>query len=60
VLHRPAVFTAPAFGMRLVLGEAADELALASLRVVPRVLQDAGFTFRHLTVRDALTAATER
>jgi uncharacterized protein (TIGR01777 family) len=60
VLHRPAVFTAPAFAMRLVLGEAADELALTSLRVVPAVLQRAGFTFRHPMVHDALAAAVER
>jgi uncharacterized protein (TIGR01777 family) len=60
VLHRPAVFTAPAFAMRLVLGEAADELALASLRVVPAVLEGNGFTFRHPTVRDALAAAVDR
>jgi uncharacterized protein (TIGR01777 family) len=60
VVHRPAVFTAPSFGMRLVLGEAADELALTSLRVVPRVLEEAGFAFRHPTVRDALAATAER
>jgi uncharacterized protein len=60
VVHRPAMFTAPAFGMRLVLGEAADELALTSLRVVPRVLEEAGFAFRHPTVRDALAATAER
>jgi uncharacterized protein len=60
VVHRPAMFTAPAFGMKLVLGEAADELALTSLRVVPRVLEEAGFAFRHPTVRDALAATAER
>ena len=60
VLRRPAVFTAPAFGMRLVLGEAADELALASLRVLPRMLEEAGFAFHHPTVRDALSAAVEQ
>jgi uncharacterized protein (TIGR01777 family) len=60
VVNRPAMFTAPAFGMRLVLGEAADELALTSLRVVPRVLEEAGFAFRHPTVRDALAATAER
>lgn len=59
-LGRPAVFTAPAFGMRLVLGEAADELALTSLRVLPAVLGRAGYQFRHPTVRDALAAAVGR
>lgn len=59
-MHRPAVFTAPAFGMRLVLGEAADELALTSIRVLPGVLERAGFRFRHPTVADAMAAAAAR
>ena len=60
VLGRPAVFTAPAFGMRLVLGEAADELALTSIRVVPAVLDGAGFPYRHGTVREMLATAAEQ
>lgn len=57
---RPAVFTAPAFGMRLVLGEAADELALLSQRIVPARLQAAGYRFHHHTIDDALGAALTR
>jgi uncharacterized protein (TIGR01777 family) len=60
VLGRPTVFTAPAFGMRLVLGEAADELALTSIRVVPAVLDGAGFRYRHPSVREMLAAAVEQ
>lgn len=60
VLGRPAVFAAPAFAMRLVLGEAADELALTSIRVVPAVLDGAGFQYRHGSVREMLAAATDR
>jgi uncharacterized protein (TIGR01777 family) len=56
-MGRPAVFTAPAFGMRLVLGEAADELALLSQRVLPEVLLGNGFPFRHTRVREALSVA---
>ncbi|MHA6781556.1 TIGR01777 family oxidoreductase [Pseudonocardia saturnea] len=55
-LGRPAPFTAPAFAMRLVLGEAADELALLSQRVLPAVLLQHGFRFRHPSVADALSA----
>jgi uncharacterized protein (TIGR01777 family) len=55
-LHRPAVFTAPGFGLRLVLGDAADELALISIRVVARVLDEAGFEFRHRTIDEAFGA----
>lgn len=45
-LHRPTVLPAPAFALRLALGEFAGQ-TLASQRVVPQVLQDNGFEFRH-------------
>ncbi len=46
VLRRFAIFPAPAWALRLVMGEMADELLLASTRVAPRRLQEAGFEFR--------------
>jgi uncharacterized protein (TIGR01777 family) len=46
-LHRPALFPAPAFALRLVLGEMADALLLSSQRVVPRKLQQLGYRFLH-------------
>jgi uncharacterized protein len=46
VLHRPAIFTAPAFALRVVLGEMADELLLASQRVQPQKLIASGYAFR--------------
>jgi NAD dependent epimerase/dehydratase family enzyme len=47
VLHRPTLAHAPAFALRLLLGEEmANSTVLASQRVVPRVLQDAGFVWR--------------
>jgi hypothetical protein len=55
VLHRPAFAAAPAFAVRLAMGrEQADEVVLASQRVEPRALRDAGFVFRHPTVEAAL------
>jgi uncharacterized protein (TIGR01777 family) len=55
VLHRPAFATAPAFALRLAMGrEQADEMILASQRVVPRALADAGFVWQHPSVEDAL------
>jgi uncharacterized protein (TIGR01777 family) len=55
VLHRPAVATVPETVVRLVLGaEQAAEMVLASQRLVPRALLDAGFVFRHPTVEEAL------
>lgn len=56
VLHRPTLLPAPAFGLRLVLGEFASE-PLGSHRVVPRVLEKAGFTFSHPTIEAAIRAA---
>jgi uncharacterized protein (TIGR01777 family) len=56
-LHRPAFFPAPAFAIRLALGEMADEALLSSQRAVPAKLISAGFRFAHPTV-DAAIAAT--
>ena len=56
VLHRPTLFPAPAFGLKLVLGEFASE-PLRSQRIVPNVLQKAGFTFEHGTIESAIRAA---
>lgn len=54
VLARPSVFTVPKFAARLAFGEMADAVLLASQRVVPRRLQEAGFTFRHPQLEAAL------
>ncbi|GAB47854.1 hypothetical protein MOPEL_029_01360 [Mobilicoccus pelagius NBRC 104925] len=43
-LHRPAVLPAPAFALRAMLGQFADDI-LGSQRVRPDVLLDSGFTF---------------
>ena len=45
VLGRPAVLRIPAFVLRLALGRMADEALLASARVEPRRLLEAGFQF---------------
>ncbi len=44
-LRRPARLPAPAFALRAMLGPMADELLLASTRVIPRRLVDSGFAF---------------
>lgn len=45
-MHRPAVIPAPGFGLKLLLGsEFADEVLLASQRVLPRVLAETGFEY---------------
>lgn len=54
VLRRPAFLPMPAFAVRLLLGEMADALILASTRVTPTRLLDSGYSFRHPTVESAL------
>ncbi len=54
-LHRPALFPAPAFALRLALGEMADALLLASQRVKPAGLEQAGYCFVHPDLAAALT-----
>jgi uncharacterized protein (TIGR01777 family) len=45
VLHRPALFPAPAFALRLALGEVADALLLSSQKVLPKKLASLGYRF---------------
>jgi hypothetical protein len=54
LLSRPAIFPMPAFAARLVFGEMADALLLASTRVTPRRLEDSGYGFRHRELEGAL------
>ncbi|WP_395377059.1 TIGR01777 family oxidoreductase [Marinicella sp. W31] len=55
-LNRPAFFPMPAFAARLAFGEMADELLLASTRVLPGKLLNSGYTFKHKTLPQALEA----
>jgi len=55
-LHRPALFPAPAFVLRLVLGEMADALLLSSQRVLPVQLQKLNYAFLHPDLRSACVA----
>lgn len=45
-VRRPAIFPAPAFALRLLLGEMAGPLLLASQRVLPERLLSLGYSFR--------------
>jgi uncharacterized protein (TIGR01777 family) len=45
VLHRPTLFPVPASAARLVFGEMADEMLLASTRVRAKRLEDTAFQF---------------
>ena len=55
VLRRPAILPAPAFALKLILGEFASEL-LSSKKVLPQRLQQQGYQFRFAELEPALRA----
>jgi hypothetical protein len=60
VLHRPAIFPAPAFGLRLLLGEMADALLLSSQQVHSEREPAATYHFRYENLEPALHAILSR
>lgn len=55
-LHRPRLAVVPAWAIRLVLGEMGRELLLASHRVLPMRLEEAGFRFAAPTLSQAFAS----
>lgn len=53
VIHRPTVLPAPAFALKLVLGEMGG-IVLASQRAIPKRTQASGYTFRFPEIDTAL------
>jgi uncharacterized protein len=60
VLGRSARFPAPAFALRLALGDMANVLLLSSQRVSPEKLLAAGYKFRFETLELALRAILDK
>ncbi len=54
VLHRPTLLAVPALLLRAVAGEMAVEMLLASQRVIPKRLLEAGFNFEDPALEPAL------
>lgn len=54
VLQRPTRLSMPAFAARLIFGEMADALLLASTRVLPARLVASEYTFHHPALEEAL------
>lgn len=52
-LRRPTCLPMPALAARIVLGEMANALILASTRVEPERLKESGYTFQHTTIDEA-------
>ena len=59
VLHRPTLLNVPAFVLRAVAGEMAEEMLLSSQRVVPQRLMEAGFQFEDEELEPALRKLLE-
>jgi len=55
-VRRPALFPAPTFALRLILGEMADALLLSSQRAIPAQLQKLNYQFLHSDLSTALKA----
>ena len=58
-LHRPAFLPAPAFALRLALGEMST-LLLDGQKAIPKRLLDAGYVFKHPSVEGALVSLLAR
>jgi len=55
-MRRPAFMPAPAFALKLLLGEMADALLLSGQRAVPAKAQRLGYKFKYENLNDALAA----
>ncbi|MDP2847127.1 MAG: TIGR01777 family oxidoreductase [Humidesulfovibrio sp.] len=56
-LHRPAFLPAPAFALKLLLGQMAEEVLLSGVNAIPARLLAAGYRFRYPSLLQALEAS---
>ena len=57
VLYRPTFLPLPEFAVSMVFGEMGDALLLASTKVLPKRLEDAGFKFKYPDLKPAIEHA---
>ena len=55
-LKRPSLLPAPAFALRIALGEMADALLLSGQRALPVRATDLGFSYRYSNIDEALAS----
>jgi uncharacterized protein (TIGR01777 family) len=60
LVHRPLLPPVPAFAVRLLLGELAEEVVLASARVAPTRLLASGYRFQHATLEERCRCSSAR
>ncbi len=59
ILYRPTFLPLPEFAVSMLFGEMGDALLLASTKVLPKRLEDAGFEFKYPELKAALEHATK-
>jgi uncharacterized protein len=59
VLYRPTFIPLPAFAISMLFGEMGDALLLASTKVLPKRLEEAGFKFKYPELKGAIEHAVE-
>jgi len=59
VLYRPTFIPLPEFAVSMIFGEMGDALLLASTKVMPKRLEDAGFEFRFPNLKEAVEDAVK-
>jgi len=57
VLYRPTFLPLPEFAVSMIFGEMGDALLLASTKVLPKRLEEAGFDFKYPDLKPALEHA---
>lgn len=59
VLYRPTFIPLPEFAVSMIFGEMGDALLLASTKVMPKRLEDAGFEFKFPNLKEAIEDAVK-
>lgn len=59
VLYRPTFLPLPTFAVSMIFGEMGDALLLASTKVLPKRLLDAGFNFKYPNLKPAIEHAVK-
>jgi uncharacterized protein len=58
-MHRPALFPAPAFMLRIVFGEMADAMLIRGQHLIPKRSLELGYKFRYEHIDEAMKAAVQ-
>ncbi len=58
-LNRPTIIPIPEFGIKFMFGEMGETLLLGGARVIPKKLEELGFSFKYPGLKEALKKALE-